>query len=204
MPRKGDRISVVGQRARYLYCTCDCGKKKEVALGSIRSGISNSCGCTNTALADATRTHGMSSFGPEYDVWAAMVYRCVNPKSIGYKNYGGRGIKVCERWQDVRNFLADMGHRPSPKHSVERRDNNGDYAPDNCHWGIKDEQVRNTRRNIYFEIDGKRMVMKDAAKHLGMDYHTLRQRIRLGWSKEKAIRTPVDYSLGYNRKKPRI
>lgn len=219
MPRKGDRANFIGlrfgkwlvtgdapdrrQRDRYVHCICDCGNKKEINLRSLVNGQSVSCGCEGrNRLADATRTHGMSSFGPEYDVWVGMMSRCHNQNSDAYKNYGGRGIVVCDAWHDVRNFLKDMGHRPSPKHSIERRDNERGYSHDNCYWATKHDQVRNTRRNVFLEIDGQILTMKDAAKHLGMCYATLRQRFRNGWTVEKAISTPVDLTKGYNRKHP--
>lgn len=215
MPRKNDFIPMAGRRfgrlvvesdapsrkrrARYLNCVCDCGGRKQIARGSLVTGCSTSCGCVaKERIGALRRTHGMSNSGPEYKIWSQMIARC-----RGHKNYGARGIKVCERWLDVKNFLSDMGPRPSSKHSIERRDNNGNYEPSNCFWATKDIQVSNTRRNVYFDVGGKKMTMKQAASAVGMEYGTLRGRLKLGWSKEKALSTPVDESLAYNRKNPR-
>lgn len=191
------------RRARYVNCVCDCGGRKQICLQSLKSGFSTSCGCfAKEKIGALRRTHGLSNFGPEYDVWVALMSRCNSPQDPAYGNYGGRGIAVCKEWHEVQNFLADMGQRPTKKHSIERRDNNGPYSHDNCYWATKAEQVRNTRRNVYFEYQGKRLTMKDAAAAVGLRYCTLRYRIELGWTKERALLTPCDDRLAYRRKHP--
>lgn len=219
MPRKGEFIPLVGRRfgrlvvesdapqrarrSRYLNCVCDCGTTRQVAYTSLRCGFTRSCGCLKAETAGKhSITHGLSNFGPEYDIWVAMVSRCTKVTDPAFHNYGGRGIKVCQRWIEVRNFLSDMGKRPSAQHSVERKNNNGDYSPENCIWGTKDQQVNNTRRNRVVEFHGERMTWMQASKRFKIEYNTLRQRFRNGWSVEAALLTPVNTMLANNRKHP--
>lgn len=111
-------------------------------------GESRSCGCLkDEILKTASRTHGHSSpVSPEYRAWNNMRNRCSNPKVNHYQDYGGRGIRVCARWQIFENFLADMGRRPSPLYTLERMDNDGNYEPGNCKWATRYEQQHNKRR----------------------------------------------------------
>jgi hypothetical protein len=122
--------------------------------------------------------------------------RCTNPNRREYKYYGGRGIEVCERWQVFENFLADMGERPSPSHSIDRIDCDGDYSPDNCRWATHREQLRNTHRNRWVTYDGKDWCVTDLALHLGVDVGTLRYRMRVKWPRSKWGNPP-----GYERHK---
>jgi|SRR5699024_2311953 len=127
------------------YCKCDCGNTGTVDTRRLVKGRSKSCGClareVNTKHGHNT-TEGSSS---EYNSWHQMKQRCLNPNDKRYHDYGGRGIKVCERWMDFNNFLEDMGKKPSPNHSIDRIDNNGDYEPSNCKWSDDYEQQRNIR-----------------------------------------------------------
>jgi len=129
---------------------------------------------------------------PEYPIWIMMKQRCMNSKNKDYKNYGERGIKVCDSWIDsYENFIRDLGRRPSRKHTLERRENDKDYCPENCYWTTRDIQARNTRKNRYITYNGKTQTMQDWAKELGMTQATLSCRINdLGWSEEKALSTP--------------
>ena len=133
-------------------CKCSCGKELSVLGRGLRSGASLSCGCLRIENAIKVSTkHGHASSGKntrEYKSWAAMRVRCGNPSHRNFKDYGGRGIKVCERWADsFENFLADMGQRP-PRHSLDRINVNGGYEPDNCRWADAKTQANNTRRNL--------------------------------------------------------
>ena len=150
--RKFGRLTVVeadglnGSRAKTWGCLCACGKYASVSGTKLRSGHTKSCGClTADKVSNLNRTHSLSSI-PEHVVWKGMMQRTTNPNHISYKNYGGRGIKVCERWGDFYNFICDMGTRPEGKFSIERSNNDGDYEPTNCYWADPYEQARNKRK----------------------------------------------------------
>ena len=123
-------------------CKCDCGKETFVSGNNLRSGNTTSCGCLNKEL---VITHGQS-YSSEYGSWKMMKDRCYNLKNKQFKDYGGRGIEVCDRWKDsFENFFEDMGPKSSGKHSIDRIDVNGNYDPENCKWSTDVEQNRNKR-----------------------------------------------------------
>lgn len=134
-----------------------------------------------------------NSHRPEYPVYIAMVMRCENPKDKGYKNYGGRGISVCPRWREsFDNFFADMGARPSDKHTLDREDNDGNYEPSNCRWVTMTVQARNTRRNKYFEYKGYKATITELCEIFGKNSELVCGRIyNNGWSIEDAMEKPV-------------
>jgi hypothetical protein len=105
------------------------------------------------------------SFSAEYRTWVGMKARCYKPSSAAYYKYGARGITVCERWQTFENFLADMGPKPTPKHTLDRIDGSKGYSPDNCRWASHTEQQRNLKNNVYLEYNGKSMIAADWAAH---------------------------------------
>lgn len=132
---------------------CDCGSIAIVATANLNSGNSRSCGCLHREQLSARKPglrHGHASpkngVTPEYRSWKAMVARCHNPHNIGYKNYGGRGIKVCDRWLDFVNFLADMGRRPQNM-TLDRINSDENYEPGNCRWASDSEQNKNRKLN---------------------------------------------------------
>jgi hypothetical protein len=182
-------------RIRWI-CQCDCGTVCSVASSPLRTGRTNSCGCwQRVAGALARRTHGLTEKVPEYQVWLGMRGRCLNQNIWNYHKYGGRGITICPEWGDFARFYADMGPRPSPKHSIDRVDNDGPYAKANCRWATATEQVRNRSITRRYVSDGLALTLKEWAEKTGISKNTLGARIfRQGWSIERAL-TPVPLSL---------
>jgi hypothetical protein len=134
--------------------------------------------------------HGESHKTPEHSSWQAMIARCQNSKHVAYHRYGGRGIAVCPQWlgsEGYRQFLADMGRRPSLSHTLDRRDPNGNYEPANCRWATKVEQQSNQRSCVYVEIDGERVTVSEAGRRLGIGANTLRYRLAKGWPMDEVL-----------------
>lgn len=132
-------------------------------------------------------THGDSN-APEYYIWASMRQRCINPKTQFYCHYGGRGIKVCERWNTYENFLSDMGRRPSPKHSIDRKDPEGDYCQDNCKWSTAKEQANNKRNSIKHLWEGAYLTLSEICDKTGGDYAKAHCRmLQSGWELKDAV-----------------
>lgn len=137
-----------------LLCICDCGTIKDFYLDNLRRGLSTSCGCLRSELAPHNTKGNFLKGSPIYSTyraWTAMKARCLNPKDIEFSDYGGRGIKVCDRWMTFDNFFVDMGYRPNGRHknhvafSLDRINTNGDYEPANCRWATWIEQASNRR-----------------------------------------------------------
>jgi hypothetical protein len=148
---------VVGNKWR---CVCDCGNERLVRTEYLRNGDTKSCGCLNLFRQKTSKiTHGFSKEkrGLGYISWQGMKRRCLNPREKEYLRYGGRGIKICERWLKFENFYADMGPRPSSKHSLDRIDSNGNYEPSNCRWATDIEQARNRRDVHLINVNGKKI-----------------------------------------------
>lgn len=174
---------------RWL-CSCDCGTEKIVQGQSLKNGKSVSCGCVrNEAVRQRMTKHGMYK-SSEYAAWAHMMDRCRNPRSSEFKNYGGRGIAVCEPWADAAVFLADMGKRPSTKHSLERKKNNLGYSPENCIWATPPEQCNNKRTNRRLRFNGRVQTVAQWAREFKMKEKTLRKRLDLGWTTTDALTMP--------------
>jgi len=169
-------------------CRCRCGRRTVVRgaeLTRIRKPV-RSCGCLHKS---AITTHGQTGTRT-YRIWRGMINRCENKKMQTYPNYGGRGIGVCARWKRFDTFLADMGPAPAGL-SIERKDNNGHYTPDNCRWATQIEQGRNRRTNRLLAVGTLIMPLSAWAEALGGNRGVIRQRLLRGWPVEAACTLPV-------------
>lgn len=176
--------------AAMWRCACSCGRE-HVAMGSLlQRGEVKSCGCLKGSTPAPNRTHNMSD-SPLYRVWATMRNRCNNPNVKGYKLYGGRGIKVCDRWESFENFLSDMGPRPSDLHSIDRINVDGDYGPSNCRWATQPEQASNKRNSRYLTANGETQTMAEWARRLGCNPAAILARLASGMSEAEAVTKPV-------------
>jgi hypothetical protein len=183
--RRFGRLVVIGlagstkQDLLKWECRCDCGKVTIVVGTSLRSGKTRSCGCLQRDRAHETFfKHGHASITGrsfEYAIWANVVQRTTNPNHRYWRYYGGRNppVPLCERWRTFENFLADMGPKPSSKHTLERIDNTKGYEPANCEWRTRKEQARNTRRNRIVTIDGITACLSAICEQFGLPYHRL-------------------------------
>lgn len=161
----------------YWHCRCDCGDAYVANGHWIRVGKVVSCGCERFS-GNGTRTHGASDTS-EYRIWGQMITRCTNPNVAHFKDYGGRGITVCDRWRtSFENFYADMGPRPSPGHSVDRRNNDRGYSPDNCRWATQEEQCGNKRNNVMLTFNGQTHCLSKWSRLLGFKSGTMHVRRR--------------------------
>lgn len=151
-----------GVRGQAIWSfKCDCGNEHKTVAASVIGGLTRSCGCLRREI---NATHGMYR-SSEYTTWIGMIQRCCNTKVPYYQYYGGRGIIVCDHWcKSFENFYADMGPKPSPKHSIERIKNDGNYEPGNCRWATRKEQSRNMRNNRIVVVDGISMTLLHAAE----------------------------------------
>jgi hypothetical protein len=176
------------QRIRKAVFQCECGRKFIAAIPRVKLGKVTSCGCKriNSAIKRLTR-HGMSE-SSEYSSWASMKSRCYSKSNRWYKNYGGRGIEVCEEWKNsFISFLRDMGNKPDDSYSIERIDVNGNYEPKNCKWANRFEQDRNKTTNIFITYNNVTKIITDWAKEYNMYPQTLKERYLKYNDFEKAI-----------------
>jgi hypothetical protein len=171
------------RKSMWLF-KCECGNEAVISISHAMNGHTQSCGCLHLeVLLQRSVTHGQARVkrrSGEYGVWSGIRARCRNKNDLGYKNYGGRGVKVCERWNNFENFLADMGPRPSPKHQIERIDNDGDYEPGNCRWATRIEQANNRRNNHFITMGGRTLSIADWARKIDFPYKELRALVDYG------------------------
>lgn len=180
----------------YWRCRCDCGNEAVVRSKSLRQGVTKSCGCQSSRYTCTKRTtHGATrgrEKSHEYRCWAMMKNRCLAPTSHAYSKYGGRGITVCVRWRgSFAAFLEDMGPSPSPGHSIDRIDNDGDYCPENCRWATKKEQARNRTRSRFLTCRGETKTIAEWSEIGGVHPSTIAMRLKLEWTDEDAVFAPI-------------
>jgi hypothetical protein len=183
---------------RHCIFLCDCGNTTISALYDVRNGHTRSCGCYHNEIRRKIRlTHGATAdrkSTPEYRAWKAMKGRCFDPNNISYKNYGARGVTVCDQWlNDYPAFLKEIGRRPSKNHSVDRINNNGNYEPGNVRWATRKEQRRNSDRIHPVTINGITKIICDWAAVSGVPEESISARIRHGWEYERAVFYPVNH-----------
>lgn len=184
-------------------CECKCGNRRNLSSANLRHDKPKSCGCSTSADIRAYNLrHGQAgkykttnTTTKEYNTWVGMRQRCTNKNDPCYDRYGGRGIKVCDRWKNSFEFFyKDMGASPSSKHSIDRINNDGHYEPDNCHWATPAEQNNNTSTMVRFPYKGKNLSIFEAMKETGnieISKGDIWNRLNYGWNFERAVDTPV-------------
>lgn len=187
-------IEVVGKdkhRNSVWRCMCDCGNETFVACGSLTAGNIRSCGCLKIEMTKKANTrHGAKTGGaemPEYRSYRAAKERCRSKNNHAYQNYGGRGIEF--RFGSFDEFLAEIGPKPSPKHTLDRIDNDGHYEPGNVRWATRVEQNNNKCNNKLIEFQGKTKTLAQWCRKLNLDYNKVKRRLYRGWPVDRALLT---------------
>jgi hypothetical protein len=175
-------------------CRCRCGTERPVQDGNLLSGKSRSCGCTS-------RKHGMRK-RPEYYIWQGLRRRCLTRSAKDYYRYGGKGIVVCKRWNSFVAFLDDMGPRPSPGYTIDRKDGSKGYSPGNCRWATAKEQNRNKPNNHLLTFRGETHCIAEWAEILGWLPSAIALRLRRGWSVNDTLSTPIKPNKGGRKFQP--
>lgn len=178
---------------RSYLCICDCGTEREVASVSLRNGNSISCGCYSIEYKQARyTTHGFARSKNKieynfYQIWQGIKTRCYNPNAYAYRDYGGRGIVMCDEWKnDFTQFFKDMKSTYQLGLTIERKDVNGNYCKDNCIWETRSNQAKNRRSTIWVDTVEGKMTVQDAAKRVGISWVGMYQRVKT-WPKEKLL-----------------
>lgn len=183
----------IGKRGVYFLwlCKCDCGNYKEVATNLLTSKHTQSCGCLYKQRSNAHKTSHALSKTSLYKCWTAMKQRCCNAQNRYYKNYGERGIEVCDEWLKFENFASwAFSNGYDPKLTLDRIDNDGDYCPENCRWVDRMIQANNRRPCRILEINGESKTIPEWCRTYGVDYDLVNKRICAGWNWTKALLTP--------------
>ena len=201
IPQTFGRLTTIGPvfytgDYRKQVCSCACGEVKVAACSALRCGYTRSCGCLDREKRRQRNTKHGQSGTPTHSVWLGMLSRCSNPNVKSYKDYGGRGIKVCDRWlkpngRGFLNFLADVGERPSPGHEIDRKNNSGNYEPGNCQWITKRSQANNRRTSRWIAYGEERLTLAQWAGRTGLRPETIAARLKKGWTIEQALTTPL-------------
>lgn len=186
-------VSYAGKRGKNSHwnCRCECGNDGVVHAGNLTSGKSACCGCVQyEKLTKRNTKHGLSGH-PLYGVWTQMKARCQWSSHPQFRDWGGRGIKVCDRWNEsFEAFLADVGERPTPRSEIDRINNDGDYEPGNVRWSERQAQMRNMRRNRIVTFNGQQITLAEAIEASGIPGGRVHGRLRIGWSEERALSAP--------------
>lgn len=170
----------------WLYL-CDCGKEIEIRKSDVNNGNTKSCGCLWVDRMKIIHTsHGMSKTN-FYKVWNNILERCFNKKNKEYKNYGARGIKVCERWLKFENFRDDMYFSYKKGFMIERIDNNREYSKKNCRWATQLEQANNKTNNHFLKFKGIKKTIAEWSRELNINYNTIKSRANRGYSIDKIL-----------------
>lgn len=184
---------------KMVLCRCDCGTIKEVRYDGIKCGSTKSCGCLRKRK---ITTHGMTNTRL-YNIWHKMKERCYNRNHVHYHNYGGRGIAVCDQWknnfQNFYNWAMHNGY--SDNLTIDRKDDDGNYTPENCRWATPMEQQNNLRNNRIICAMGKSQSIARWSAEMSIPYSTIYSRLCGGWNEEDAIITPIDKSKSSKRRK---
>jgi hypothetical protein len=185
-----------GKKHPFRVCQCDCGTVQWVNQYNLLSGKTESCGCLQAEITEKrSLKHGNArrkKTTRAYRIWNGMIKRCSNSKMPSYKNYGGRGITVCNRWLDsFENFLVDMGE-PTADLTLDRLDNDGSYCKENCAWRTPIDQARNRRNTIRWTFNGLTLTLSEWAEKVGISQKSLDARYRRGWSIERILTSPLD------------
>lgn len=189
-------IEPINNKRRFL-CNCVCDNEKVVDLSNLRSGNTKSCGCLQkTTVVKRSTKHGMSKT-VIYRRWTHMLSRCYNTNDKRFSSYGGRGISVCKEWHDFNNFYNwSVLNGYDQKLTIERKDVNGNYSPDNCCWATHKEQANNRTNNHFIEYKGMKMTCQQWSERTGIKEGTIRFRLSKGWSVGRALNTPVGVKYG--------
>jgi hypothetical protein len=209
VPETFGRLTTLGPKFRlpvgrqnqsnsFQVCQCSCVAKTIIVANSnnLKNGNTKSCGCLSPDTASAChRIHGQAG-SQIYALFCVLIGRCYTVTNENYPDWGGRGIGVCARWREPNgqgfiNFCADMGPRPGPEYSINRKNNDGNYCPENCEWSTSKEQGRNKRNNRMLTAFGRTQCMAAWAEEIGTTWATLSSRKNRGWSDEKTLTTPV-------------
>lgn len=189
-----------GSGSLFWVMRCDCGVEKEVNKKNVKSGASKSCGCHNIQRLKERRTNPDL---PEFSNWRSMIGRCTDENDPGYERYGGRGITVCERWlNSFEAFYEDMGPKPTPDHSIDRKDNDKGYCKENCRWATRSEQQRNKTTTKMYEMDGRSQCLAAWAEEFEIEAGIVGYRLKEGWGLRAALTVPKGRPRGRQAGKP--
>lgn len=193
--RKFGKLTVISRAPnrgiRTMWnCRCDCGVEKVVWASGLKTGGSTSCGCNRGEANRKRASHGMTR-SKLFRVWSGIISRCHGQGNANFKNYGARGIFVCDRWRTFSEFMEDMLPSYRDGLQIERKDNDKGYSPENCTWATRMEQNSNKRNNRFITVNGLRKTLSQWARDAGVSIHCLIARLDRGWPAEKAVSTPT-------------